>query len=160
MKAKKIYKIAKSKFGVLIFPTPVDKKAMYLINAPTIEHAEIYKYLLDFGALKDPFIYPEHYQRIRIHTDAVTEIYDLKWSLFRLELLPLRELDLARAIILENLLSRKFEKLFLNMDKKKELIKDIQFRFSKQLECSECQKLGIENLELIAFFNNLDQCVS
>jgi hypothetical protein len=160
MKENKLYKIAKSKFGILIFPTPVDKKALYLINAPSIEHAKIYKYLLDFGALKDPFIYPEYYQRIRIHTDALTEIYDLKWSDFRLEFLPLRELDLPRALILENLLSRKFEKLFLNMDKKNDLIKDIQFRFSKQLECSECQKLGIENLELMAFFKNLDQCVS
>jgi hypothetical protein len=154
---KKIYRITHSKFGIMIFPTPVEKKSMFLIQAPSIEHAELYKYLLDFGALADPLKSPSLYEKRGIHTDGVTDIFDLKWSDLQLELLPQRELDLNRAHILEKLFSKKFEALFQKMDQRSELIKDIQFRFSKQQQCSECQKLGIGSLELEAWFNGLSR---
>jgi hypothetical protein len=156
----KLYRISSSKFGVLVYPTPVDKDAMFLIAAPTINHAEIYKHLLDFGALSNPLQSPSLYERIRLHTDGATPVYELKWGELELTLLPGREVDLNRAIILERLFSRKFENLFLNMDKKNELLKDIQFRFSQQQLCSECQKLGIGDPKLVAWFADLDKFVS
>lgn len=154
---KKIYRISNSKFGVLIYSIPVEKDSMFLIIAPSVEHAEIYKHLLDFGALSNPLDSPRLYEKIGLHTDGFTPVYELKWGDLQLELLPQREVDLNRALILENLFSKKFEKLFLAMDKKKELINDIQFRFSQQQLCSECQKLGIGNPILVAWFGNLNK---
>jgi hypothetical protein len=148
----KLHRISSSKFGVLVYPTPVDKNAMFLIAAPSIEHAELYKHLLDFGALNNPLQSSRLYERIRLHTDGVTPVYEMIWSELQLTLLPEREVDLNRAIILEKLFSRKFENLFLNMDQKTELLKDIQFRFAQQQLCSECQKLGIGDPALVAWF--------
>jgi hypothetical protein len=153
----KLYRISSSKFGVLVYPTPVEKDAMFLISAPSMEHAEIYKHLLDFCALNNPLQASHLYERIRLHTDRVTPVYELKWSELELEFLPEREVDLNRAIILEKLFSRKFENLFLNMDQKTELLKDIQFRFAQQQLCSECQKLGIGDPALVAWFAALDK---
>ena len=115
----KLYRISTSKFGVLVYPTPVEKDAMFLIAAPSMGHAEIYKHLLDFGALNNPLQSSHPYERIRLHTDGVTPVFELKWSELELKLLPGREVDLKRALILEGLFSRKFENLFLNMDKKR-----------------------------------------
>jgi hypothetical protein len=156
---KKVYKISNSSFGVLIYATPVEKNAMFLITAPSIEHAELYQHLLDFGALENPLHSPQLYEKISIHNDGSTPIYQLKWNALQLKLLPNRDIDLKRLIILENLYSRKFQNLFLNMDKKHELIQDIQFRFSQQQLCSECQKLGINDPVLIAWFADLNQWV-
>ncbi len=130
---------------------------MFLIAAPSMDHAEIYKHLLDFGALSNPLQSSHLYANIRVHTDGVTSVFELKWSEFQLTLLPEREVDLNRANILERLFSRKFENLFLNMDKKTELLKDIQFRFSQQQLCSECQKLGIGDPVLVAWFADLSK---
>lgn len=154
---KKIYRVSNSKFGILVYPTPVDKNATFLIIAPSIDHAEIYKHLLDFGALENPLNSPHLYEKMGIHTDGATPIYELKWNQLQLKILPQRDVDLDRAIILENLFSKKFEKLFNEMDKKNEIINDIQFRFSQQQLCSECQKLGIGNPDLIAWFADLNK---
>jgi hypothetical protein len=154
---KKTYRISQSKFGILLYATPVEKQSMFLINAPSILHAEIYKHLLDFGVLSSPLQSPQLYDKRGLHTDGITEIYDLRWSTLQLKLLPQRGSDLNRANILENLFAKKFEKLFLNMDDKDELIKDMQFRFSQQQLCSECQKLGIGNTELVTWFAALDK---
>lgn len=156
----KLYRISKSKFGVLVYPTPVDKDAMFLISAPSMDHAEIYKHLLDFGALSNPLRSPNIYERIRVHTDGATPVFELKWAELELKLLPERDVDLNRALILERLFSRKFENLFLNMDNKNEFLRDIQFRFSQQQLCSECQKLGIGDPKLVAWFANLDKFAS
>lgn len=112
----KIYRIASSKYGILLFPTPVDKQSMYLINAPTLFHAEVYKHLLDFAALFSPLISKNQYEKVAVHSDGVTEIFDLNWNTMQLSFLPEKHLDLKRATILESLFTKKFKHLFLYPD--------------------------------------------
>jgi hypothetical protein len=154
---KKIYRVSNSKFGILIYATPVDKNAMFLIIAPSVDHAEIYKHLLDFGALDDPLLSPHLYEKIGLHRDGTTPMYELKWSNLQLKLLPQRYVDLNQALVLENFFSKKFENLFLNMDKKSEFINDIQFHFSQLQLGLEYQKFGIGDPLLVAWFADLNK---
>jgi hypothetical protein len=157
MNQNKIYRLAKSSFGILIFPTPVDKKNTFLIKAPSEFHGELYKYLLDYGALTSPIESPSLYIPEGLHTDGLTMIYRLNWDTLELKLLPKRELDLVRAEIVENLMAKKFSKLFQQIDKKDEIIRDIQYRYLKQQECSQCQLMGITDQRLLDFFQGLDR---
>jgi hypothetical protein len=154
-KDKKIYRLLSSPFGVLLFPTPVDKQNTFLIKAPTHFHGEIYKYLLDFGALHSPLESADLYVHEGLHRDAKTHVYQLNWNNLKIEFLPQREVDLNRAQMIEGIIQKKFIKLFENPDKKVEMIQDIQHRFKQQQLCSECQKLGINDLEVEKWFQGL-----
>ncbi len=151
----KIYRIAKSSYGIFLFLTPVDKLNTFLIQAPTQLHAELYKFLLDFGAILSPLDSLDLYQNVGTHTDGVTPIYELQWDDLKLEFLPQRDLDIERAVILESVIAKKFTKLFRNIDNRAEIIQDIQHRFSQQLLCSQCQKLGIDDSRLKEWFGQL-----
>lgn len=157
MNQNKTYRLADSSFGILLFPTPVDKKNTFLIKTPTKLHGELYKYLLDFGALASPLENPSLYTSEGLHTDHLTRIYQLNWDRLEIKLLPKRELDIVRAEVVEGLLARKFKKLFQEIDKRNEIIRDIQYRFSKQQECSQCQLMGISDQKLLDLFQGLEK---
>ena len=156
-KDNRIYRLLNSPFGILLFPTPIDKQNTFLIKAPTQFHGEIYKYLLDFGALDSPLGSPDFYNLEGRHTDGKTHIFQLNWNNLKIEFLPLRQTDLERAKIIEGIIQKKFIKLFENPDKKNEIIQDIQHRFKQQQLCSECQKLGINDLELENWIKSLEE---
>lgn len=153
----KTYRISQSRFGILLFPTPVQKEAMFLITAPTEFHAEVYKYLLDFGALAAPLDPGRSFRRAGTHTDRVTPIFEVNWDELELRILPLRHLDVSRATLLEQLFAKKFTQLLRAPERAGELIRDIQFRFSQQQLCSECQRLGISDVELVKWFEGLSR---
>lgn len=155
-KDNRIYRLLNSPFGILLFPTPVDKQNTFLIKAPTQFHGEIYKSLLDFGALDSPVESPDFYIYEGLHTDGKTHIFQLNWNSLKIKFLPQRQVDLERAQIIEGLIQKKFIKLFEGPDKRTEIIRDIQYRFKQQQLCSECQKLGINDLELENWIKSLE----
>ncbi len=148
------FKITQSPHGILLFPVPVDKTRLFLMRAQSMREAEILKYLLDPGYLSDPLTKPEMYQQISTHTDGVTPIFELEWEKLVLEFLPKRGVDLDRAMIIENLLSRKISRL-RGAERPVAVIDDIIHRFQKQKECSECDKLGINDEALERWFQGL-----
>lgn len=153
--SQKSFRITSSKFGIFLYPMPVDKNMMYLILAADAFQAEVLKHLLDFGALGPPSLEPASFRQQGVHGDGVTPIYQLALESFTLRLLPLRQLDETRAKILEELFAKKFRRLLTEPAQRGEIIRDIQFRFSQQQQCTECQRLGIADPVLGAFFEGL-----
>jgi hypothetical protein len=151
----KQFKITESTHGIFLYPIPVDKQKTFLIKAESSFEARLLKHLLEPGYLADPLDLPEAFDNIGFHADQRTPIYRLKWNDLQLHFLPHRELDISRAQILENLLSKKISHLAQGQDKR--VIEEILFRFEKQKECTECDKLGINSPGLNQWFKTLTE---
>jgi hypothetical protein len=154
------FRITKSAFGILLYPTPVDKSFTYLIKVQSEFHAQIYKHLLDFDALKTPKTHPQFYELEGIHTDGKTLIFRVNEDELVLEYLPQREIDVEKAYILEQVMARKITRLLKSADcaeTRAVVIKEILHRYSMQQECSECQRLGINSQELIRWFEKFSE---
>lgn len=150
----KNFKITDSPHGILLYPVPVDKARLFLIQAKTTREAKLLKYLLDAEYLHDPVSQPELYLKLGLHIDQQTFLYELKWTELSLEFLPKRHLDFDRAKALEKLMSKKISKLPF-ADKPHEVVEDILFRLQKQKECSECDRLGVNESSLDSWFQGL-----
>jgi hypothetical protein len=144
------FRITSSPHGTLLYPVPVDKERTYLLVAKSPGEAKLLKHLLDPGYLRDPLTWPEVYEDAGRHVDEQTPRFTVNWSALRLEFLPNRGLDLTRAEILEGLMARKIAALATGKDPVS--VDDLIFRFRKQQECAECEKLGINAPELEAWF--------
>lgn len=150
-----LYKITQSPHGILLFAVPVDKSRLFLIKTNSLQEAELLKYMLDPGFLLDPIDAPELYTEAGLHTDQQTPIFLLDWKKLSLQFLPNRAANPDRAKILEDLMSKKLSKVLEGQDTSK-VIRDIIFRFQKQQECSECDKLGINDPLLEKWFMGLE----
>ncbi len=157
MKASERYKMAQRKDEVTLYPYPVNKEKKHLIVVRDSWEARIALYCLNAGALADPLSDQRSYEELAQHLDGQTPRFRILPDKWQLVFLPQRKLDEAKAAIIEGLIAKKVAQLFLHKKDARKIMADLQYRFKKQQECSECQKLGILDTELETWIAGFSQ---
>lgn len=131
--------------GVFLYPVPVVKELKYLIKCPSDNYAAILQKLFKAKVLSHPDNGLGHLKSLGLHTDQQTSIYEFTEGISLIQM-PHRQEDPDRADKIESILTRKIWKLMNTFDELPART-DLRARFESQLSCSECQKLGIQELK-------------
>jgi hypothetical protein len=73
----KIYQITQTQNFYFLYPTPVNKQNKFLIKAPSLRYAEFLKLCLENGQILSPFDVNHPFQKVGLHTDGQTIIYEV-----------------------------------------------------------------------------------
>ena len=149
-----VFKKTKIEGDILLYPTPIIKDKKYLIQTKSEVEATVKLALLNSGLLKTPLEDELVYEKVRIHKDGKTQIYKLDENTKWLTLIN-RTLNIEKAKKVETVLKNKITLLFnseINFDDQVNRISKI---YQAQTNCSECQKLGIKELDIPRFVEML-----
>ncbi len=139
---------------ILLYPTPVIKDKKYLIQTNSEIEARVKLALLNGGILKTPLEDETIYEKVKLHKDGKTQIYQLhensEWLI-----LKDRKLNIDKAKKVEEILKNKITSLFESDTNFDEQIKKVLKIYKAQANCSECQKLGIKELAIPKFIDLL-----
>lgn len=148
------FKKTKTEDVFFIYPTPVIKDKKYLIQTNSEIEARVKLALLNSGVLKTPLKDENIYEKVKLHKDGTTWIYQLNENSEWL-ILKNRKLNLDKAKKVEDVLKNKIISVFkieTNFDQ--HIIKILKI-YKAQTNCSECQKLGIKELPIPLFIDLL-----
>ncbi|MAE59559.1 MAG: hypothetical protein CME69_11800 [Halobacteriovorax sp.] len=150
-----IFKKTKTEEIILLYPTPVIKDKKYLIQTGSEVEARVKLALLNSGILKTPLEDKTIYEKVRVHKDGKTKVYQLN-EVSEWLTLENRKLNIEKAKKVEDVLKNKIISLFEKDSNIDEQIKKVLKVYQAQINCSECQKLGIKELLIPKFIQLLN----
>lgn len=150
-----VFKKTKTEEIILLYPTPVIKNKKYLIQTGSEIEARVKLALLNSGILKTPLEDRTIYEKVRVHKDGKTKVYQLDKNSEWLTL-ENRKLNIEKAKKVEDVLKNKIISLFEKNSNLDEQIKKVFKVYQAQINCSECQKLGIKELPIHLFLDLLN----
>lgn len=141
---------------IFLYPVPVIKEKKYLIEIENEMHAVVFNALIQSQVIRDPLEQEVNYQKIEQHSDGKTWIYKLNNE--TLHLLANREVNSQRAETVEKVLTKKIWSILeANSESSRiEACDNLLKVYKAQLNCSECQKMGITEIPIKKFINLLN----
>jgi hypothetical protein len=148
------FKKVKVQSRFFLYPTPVQKEKKYLIVVD--EHwGELAQWMIYFKVMVSPDTSPDYLQlQPEKHTDGITRIFSINWSLIDIDLLPNRHLDSDKATKIEKVLESKLLSFVSNGSQQS--WEDLLRAWDKQMKCQTCQRLGITDSKMNLVFNKID----
>ncbi len=145
------FKKAWLKDKTFIYPLPVIKEQKYLIEVHE-NFADFWIYAFSTGFITSPDISKNYLNKVTLHQDGKTEIFNIDLKQIRFKILEHDESQIQKISTIENLLNNKIKSVLNDETHSKQQLKKI---YENQKKCSTCQNLGINKPKVEEFFRLL-----